>query len=172
MDKYQGIFLAWSPRLLSVLRIVTAYLFMMHGSAKLLQIPHQAMFDTLQIMSLLGVQGVLELVGGLLLLVGLFSRPVAFLLLGDMAVAYFMVQWPKGWLPIVNGSDLAILYALFSLSLGCGPGPLEHRCLAPGPRESNRFSPTQLTAYIAAASSQPTNRLLPRHASTPLTAFP
>ncbi|HEV8500099.1 MAG TPA: DoxX family protein, partial [Casimicrobiaceae bacterium] len=92
----------WAPRTLSVLRIVTAFLFMMHGSAKLLHVPHQAQFDNLQLMSLIGVQGVLELVGGLLLLIGLFSRPVAFLLCGDMAVAYFMQHFPKNWLPLLN----------------------------------------------------------------------
>jgi putative oxidoreductase len=73
MDRYQSLFHVWSPRLLSVLRIVTALLFMMHGTAKLFGIPHQVMFDTLQLMSLMGVQGVLESGGGLLLLIGLFS---------------------------------------------------------------------------------------------------
>lgn len=114
----------WSPRLLSVLRIVTALLFMMHGTAKLFQMPHQAMFDNLQLMSLLGLQGVLEAGGGLLLLIGLFSRPVAFVLSGDMAVAYFMSHWPKSWLPILNGGDLAVLFCFVFLYLCvAGPGP-------------------------------------------------
>lgn len=120
----QSVFQVWSPRLLSVLRIVTALLFMMHGTAKLFQMPHQAMFDTLQLMSLMGLQGVLEAGGGLLLLVGLFSRPVAFLLSGDMAVAYFMAHWPKSWLPILNGGDLAVLFCFVFLYLfAAGPGP-------------------------------------------------
>ena len=120
----QSVFQVWSPRLLSVLRIVTALLFMMHGTAKLLQMPHQAMFDNLQLMSLMGLQGVLEAGGGLLLLIGLFSRPVAFLLSGDMAVAYFMVHWPKSWLPILNGGDLAVLFCFVFLYLfAAGPGP-------------------------------------------------
>jgi len=107
-----------------VLRIVTALLFMMHGTAKLLQIPHQPMFDGLQLMSLLGVQGMLEVGGGLLLLIGLFSRLVAFVLSGDMAVAYFMVLWPKSWLPILNGGDLALLFCFVFLYLwAAGPGP-------------------------------------------------
>ena len=114
----------WSPRLLSVLRIVTALLFMMHGTAKLFQMPHQTMFDNLQLMSLLGLQGVLEAGGGLLLLIGLFSRPVAFVLSGDMAVAYFMSHWPKSWLPILNGGDLAVLFCFVFLYLCvAGPGP-------------------------------------------------
>jgi putative oxidoreductase len=115
---------AWAPQLLSVLRIVTALLFMQHGSAKLFHVPHQQMFDHLQLLSLLGLQGVLEFFGGLLLLVGLFSRPVAFVLSGDMAVAYFMAHFPKGWLPIVNGGDLAVLFSFVFLYLcAAGPGP-------------------------------------------------
>jgi putative oxidoreductase len=120
----QSIFQVWSPRLLSVLRIVTALLFMMHGTAKLFQIPHQAMFDNLQLISLMGLQGVLEAGGGLLLLIGLFSRPVAFVLSGDMAVAYFMAHWPKNWLPILNDGDLAVLFCFVFLYLcAAGPGP-------------------------------------------------
>jgi putative oxidoreductase len=120
----QSAFQVWSPRVLSVLRIVTAFLFMMHGTAKLFQMPRQAMFDNLQLMSLMGLQGVLEAGGGLLLLVGLFSRPVAFLLSGDMAVAYFMAHWPKNWLPILNGGELAVLFCFVFLYLfAAGPGP-------------------------------------------------
>jgi putative oxidoreductase len=115
---------AWSPRLLSVLRIVTALLFMAHGTAKLFQMPHLAMFDNLQLMSLMGLQGVLEAGGGLLLLIGLFSRPVAFVLSGNMAVAFFMAHWPNGWLPILNGGDLAVLFCFVFLYLWvAGPGP-------------------------------------------------
>jgi putative oxidoreductase len=124
MNRDPGFFEVWSPRLLSVLRIVTAILFLMHGTAKLFQIPHQAMFDNLEIMSLMGLQGVLEAGGGLLLLVGFFSRPVAFILAGDMAVAYFMAHFPKGWLPILNGGDLAVLFCFVFLYLAAaGPGP-------------------------------------------------
>jgi putative oxidoreductase len=124
MNTDQNLFDVWSPRLLSVLRIVTALLFMMHGTAKLFQKPHQAMFDNLQLMSLVGLQGVLEAGGGLLLLIGLFSRPVAFVLSGDMAVAYFMSHFPKGWLPILNGGDLAVLFCFVFLYLCvAGPGP-------------------------------------------------
>ena len=124
MPAYQTSFELWSPRLLSVLRIVTALLFMMHGTAKLFQMPHQAMFDNLQLMSLLGLQGVLEAGAGFLLLIGLFSRPIAFILSGDMAVAYFIAHWPKSWLPILNGGDLAVLFCFVFLYLCvAGPGP-------------------------------------------------
>jgi putative oxidoreductase len=124
MNNQEGLFQVWSPRVLSVLRIVTAFLFMMHGTAKLFQIPHQAMFDNLQLMSLIGVQGILEAGGGVLLLIGLLSRPVAFILSGDMAVAYFMSHWPKSWLPLLNGGDLAVLYCFVFFYLWvAGPGP-------------------------------------------------
>ncbi|HEY2590037.1 MAG TPA: DoxX family protein [Steroidobacteraceae bacterium] len=117
-------FQAWSPYLLSVLRIVAGLLFFQHGSAKLFHAPHQAMFDHLQLMSLLGVQGIIEIVGGILLAVGLFTRPVAFILAGDMAVAFFMMHFPHGWLPILNGGDLAVLFCFAFLYLSAaGPGP-------------------------------------------------
>jgi putative oxidoreductase len=119
-DGLQG----WAPQVLSVLRIVAALLFIQHGSAKLFHVPHQAMFDHVQLMSLLGLQGILEFVGGLLLLVGLFSRPIAFLLSGDMAVAYFMVHFRMSWLPILNGGDLAVLFSFVFFYLWfAGPGP-------------------------------------------------
>jgi putative oxidoreductase len=113
-----------SPVMLSVLRIVAGLLFLQHGTAKLLHVPYQPMFAHLQLMSLLGVQGVLELVGGGLLAIGLFSRPVAFILSGDMAVAFFMAHFPKNWLPILNGGDLAVLFCFTFLYLCVGgPGP-------------------------------------------------
>ena len=89
---------SWTPRMLSILRIVTGLLFLEHGTGKLWGFPpsdHAA--STL--FSLIGVQGALELVGGLLILIGLFTRPVAFVLAGDMAVAYFMAHAPKSFLP-------------------------------------------------------------------------
>jgi putative oxidoreductase len=105
------------PRALAVLRIVTAYIFMLHGTAKLFGMPHQAMFDNLQVMSLIGVAGILEFAGGLLILIGLFTRPVAFVLSGFMAVAYFMAHASQGHplLPILNQGDLAALFCFVFL---------------------------------------------------------
>ena len=124
MVNEQNTFQVWSPRMLSVLRIVTALLFLCHGTAKLFQMPHQPQFDNLQLMSLMGLQGVLEAGGGFLLLIGLFSRPVAFILSGDMAVAFFMSHWPKNWMPLLNGGDLAVLFCFVFLYLWvAGPGP-------------------------------------------------
>jgi len=117
---------SWSPRLLSVLRIVSAYLFMLHGTAKLLGFPHMANFDNLQIMSMGGISGILELVGGALLLLGLFTRPVAFILSGEMAFAYFIGHASKGaaLFPVINGGDAAVLYCfIFLYFVAAGPGP-------------------------------------------------
>ena len=113
----------WSPRLLAVLRIVTGLLFLEHGTAKLLGLPHVAMFDGLQLLSLMGLAGVLELGGGLLIVLGLFTRPVAFILSGQMAVAYFMAHAPQAFLPLVNQGELAVLYCFVFLYLFiAGPG--------------------------------------------------
>src|ERR1700738_666943 len=108
MESLTDFFAVWSPRLLSVLRIVTGGLFMQHGTAKLLHVPHVSSFDNVQLMSLIGVAGMLELGGGLLLLIGLFTRPVAFILSGEMAFAYFIAHAPKDPLPLLNAGELAV----------------------------------------------------------------
>jgi len=110
-------FETWRPRALAVLRIVTAYLFITHGTAKLFGIPHQAMFDGLKLMSLPGVAGILEVVGGALMLIGLFTRPVAFVMCGFMAVAYFMAHGSQGnvLVPMLNKGELAVLYCFVFL---------------------------------------------------------
>ena len=105
----------YTPRILGILRIITGFLFLQHGAAKLLGIPHITMFDGLQLMSLMGLAGVLELVGGVLILLGLFTRPTAFILSGQMAVAYFMAHAPSGFLPILNQGELAVLYCFVFL---------------------------------------------------------
>lgn len=108
---------AWSPHVLGVLRIVTAFLFMSHGMAKILHIPFQPQYANLSILSLVGVAGLLELVGGALVLVGLFTRPVAFILSGEMAVAYFSAHAPRAFLPLLNQGDAAVLYCFIFLYL-------------------------------------------------------
>ena len=113
---------AWTPRILGILRIVTAFLFLQHGTAKLLGFPHIAMFDGLQLVSLIGLAGILELVGGLLILIGLFTRTAAFILSGEMAVAYFMAHAPHGWLPILNQGELAVMYCFVFLYLSVAGG--------------------------------------------------
>ena len=108
---------AWSPHVLGVLRIVTAFLFMSHGMAKILHIPFQPQYANLAILSLIGVAGLLELVGGALVLVGLFARPVAFILSGEMAIAYFTAHAPRAFLPLLNQGDAAVLYCFVFLYL-------------------------------------------------------
>jgi putative oxidoreductase len=109
----------WAPRAQALLRIVTAYLFLLHASAKLFHVPHVAYFDNLQLFSLIGFAGVLELVGGILLLIGLFTRPVAFLLSGEMAFAYFLGHVPQGsfLFPILNQGEPAVLFSFIYLFL-------------------------------------------------------
>ena len=98
----------WEPRVLSILRIVIGLLFMEHGLAKLFGFPTSATQPAM--FHLLWFAGVLESFGGLLLVLGLFTRPVAFVLSGEMAVAYFMSHEPRNFFPMLNGGDAAILY--------------------------------------------------------------
>jgi len=105
----------WSERMLSVLRIIVGLLFVEHGLSKLVGFPHVAMFDSLQLFSLLGLAGVIELVGGALLTVGLFTRITAFIMSGEMAFAYFMVHAPKSFFPALNGGELAIVFCFLLL---------------------------------------------------------
>src|SRR6476469_6869134 len=98
------------PAAFAALRIMTGLLFLEHGASKLLGFPHDPKLDALQLFSLMGLAGVLELVGGFLIVVGLFTRPVAFVLSGMMAVAYFMSHGSKGFFPALNGGDAAILF--------------------------------------------------------------
>lgn len=118
----------WSPRLLSVLRIASAFLFMAHGMQKLLGFP-VPMQNAPALLSLIGVAGILEFFGGLCLLMGLFTRPVAFILSGQMAVAYFMAHAPQGFWPLLNRGELAALYSFvfFYLAVaGAGSWSVDH----------------------------------------------
>jgi putative oxidoreductase len=109
----------WSPRALAMLRIVVAFLFLQHGTAKLLHVPRISDFDQLPAVSLIGFAGMLEIVGSLLILLGLFTRPVAFVLCGEMAVAYFMAHAPQGYFfaPALNRGEEAVLYCFIFLFL-------------------------------------------------------
>jgi putative oxidoreductase len=122
----------WSslaPQLRSVLRIVAAFMFMQAGTVKLFGWPMPMPGgQTLTLMSQVGVGGVLEVVGGVLLLVGLFTRPVAFVLSGEMAVAYFQFHAPNGFWPVVNQGQPAVLYCfiwLYFSAAGAGPWSLD-----------------------------------------------
>jgi putative oxidoreductase len=117
----------YRPQLLSILRIATALFFLEHPSSKFLAFPHNAYFDHLNPLSWpIGIAGIIETVFGLLLLFGLLSRLSAFILSGEMAVAYFMFHVPTGHsiLPAVNMGEPAVLYCFAFLYLAAaGPGP-------------------------------------------------
>ena len=114
---------SWAPRMLSVLRIMSALLYIEHGSQKLLGFPASER-GPVALFSFYGFAGFLELFGGILLAIGLFTRPVAFVLSGMMAVAYFMAHAPQSVFPANNGGDAAILFCFVFLYLfTAGPGP-------------------------------------------------
>jgi putative oxidoreductase len=115
---------AWTPRLLSVLRIISAFLLLQHGSSKLLGVPHVAYFDNLQVFSLFGIAGIIELVGGVLLLLGWFTRPVAFVLSGELAAVYFIGHAPHGafFSPMLNEGESAVLFCFIFLYLAVAGG--------------------------------------------------
>ncbi len=102
---------AWEPRVLSILRVVTGLLFMEHGLSKIFDFPPQPNHRPYVLLTLVpGLAGILEALGGLLVTLGLYTRIVAFLLSGEMAFAYFMSHAPRGFFPLLNGGDAAILY--------------------------------------------------------------
>jgi len=115
---------AWAPRVLSILRIVAALVFMSHGMMKIFHIPVPQPGTPDPLPTLVLVAGWMEVVGGALLALGLFTRPVAFLLSGEMAVGYFMAHAPQGWHPVLNKGEAAVLYCfLFFYFVFSGPGP-------------------------------------------------
>ncbi len=118
---------SWAPYFLSILRIIAAFAFFTYGSAKLFAWPGAMMPNgaTAPLASMMGVAGCLETVGGLLLFVGLFSRPVAFLLSGEMAYAYLTSHMARGFWPVLNQGTPALLFCFIWLYISAaGPGPL------------------------------------------------
>ncbi len=114
-----------TPYLLSVLRIVAGALFVAHGTQKLFGVPGHPFHAPVFAVSLMFAAGVLETFGGALMVLGLFTRPVAFVLSGEMAVAFFMQHYPGGPWPILNGGELAVLYCfLWLFFCVAGPGPI------------------------------------------------
>lgn len=110
---------AWAPKVLSILRIVAALLFIEHGTVKLLGFPTSMG----HLPALMMVAGILEVFGGLLVLVGFFTRPVAFILSGEMAVAYFMAHAPHSFFPVINQGEMAVMFSFTFLYLVfAGPG--------------------------------------------------
>ena len=119
---------AWAPRLLSILRIMSGLLLLQHGTGKILKFPAGVVPANFNLASMPGYAGVVELVCGDLLVIGLFSRPAAFIASGMTAVAYFMVHAPQGFYPILNKGELAALYCflfLYIAAAGAGPWSLD-----------------------------------------------
>lgn len=110
-----------SDRFLSLLRLMTGLLFLQHGTTKFLHFP-VTQYSGVEPLSLIGAVGMVELVGGILVTVGLFTRPVAFVCSGTMAAAYFMEHLPKGFFPILNWGELAALYCFVFLYLAAAGG--------------------------------------------------
>jgi len=138
----------WGPYLQSVLRIVAAAMFITFGTMKLFAVPIGVPPDggTVPLTSQAGIGGLLEVVGGALLLVGLFTRPVAFVLSGAMAVAYFQFHFPQGFWPVENGGTPAVLYCfvwLFFSAAGAGPWSLDARWDRPSAGGGRATSPAR-----------------------------
>jgi len=118
----------WAPYLQSVLRIVVAFLFIAHGTQKAFGFPSPEPRAGVALMSLLGLASTIEIVGGTLLLLGLFTRPVAFVLAGEMATAYFMSHAPRGFWPLANRGEPAVFFCftwLYFAAAGAGPWSLD-----------------------------------------------
>ncbi len=111
-----------APHFLSLLRLIAGLLFLQHGTAKILGFPPSDMAGRGVSFTLPGLSGVFELVGGALIVVGLFTRPVAFILAGMMAVAYFVAHAPQNFFPLLNGGELAALYCFVFLYLSAAGG--------------------------------------------------
>jgi putative oxidoreductase len=115
---------SWAPYLLSIFRIFSGLMLLEHGTAKLFKFPLVPAMAQLNLSSMPGIAGFFELIGGALLALGLFTRPVAFILSGMTAVAYFYAHAPRGFFPILNGGELAIVYCfglLYIAAAGGGP---------------------------------------------------
>ncbi len=124
MDRFDQMLSRWQPAALSLFRFITGLLLFQYGVAKHLKIPAESPFAKVELMSQSGAAGAIELVLGALLMIGLFTRPAAFILSGEMAFAYFIAHAPRSFFPVVNNGTAAILFCFACLYLACaGGGP-------------------------------------------------
>ena len=124
MDRFNKLLGSGEPYILGIFRIVTGLSFFQFGVAKILKFPAVPMFEKVEMFSLFWNAAVFEFIFGALLIVGLFSRVAAFILCGEMAFAYFISHFPRGFIPLLNGGNLAIMYCFACLYLACrGGGP-------------------------------------------------
>lgn len=122
MDQF---FARWQPLVLSLFRFIIGLLLFQYGVAKLFKFPPVPMFEKVELLSLYGAAGSLELILGALLMIGLLTRPVAFILSGEMAFAYFIGHFPRGFFPVANNGSLAIALCFACLYLAtAGGGPI------------------------------------------------
>jgi putative oxidoreductase len=135
MDKFNKLLAAGEPMVLSIFRIITGLLLFQFGVAKLLKFPPVPMFEKVEVLSLFGIAGIIEFVFGGLLILGLFSRLAAFILCGEMAFAYFIAHSPRGFIPMLNNGNIAIMFCFACLYLACaGGGPLSLDAMMRGKR--------------------------------------
>jgi putative oxidoreductase len=135
MDKFNKMLSAGEPVVLSVFRFITGLLLFQFGVAKLLKFPPVPFFANVEPLSLFGVAGMFELALGGLLILGLWTRVVAFVLSGEMAFAYFIEHFPRGFIPLLNRGSLAIMLCFACLYLSCiGGGPLSVDTMMRGKR--------------------------------------
>ena len=111
----------YTPQLLTVLRVMSGLLLLQHGTTKYLNFP-VGPYNNASPMTMGGAAGALELIGGALLIIGLFTRPVAFILSGTLAIAYFYAHAPRGFFPLLNGGELAALYCFVFLYISAAGG--------------------------------------------------
>jgi putative oxidoreductase len=124
MEKFNKLLATGEPTMLSIFRVVTGLLFFQYGVAKFFKFPPGTMFDRLEMFSLYWDAGIFEFVFGALLILGLFTRFAAFILCGEMAFAFFLDHFPRGFIPLLNGGNLAIMFCFACLYLACaGGGP-------------------------------------------------
>src|SRR5437868_1024565 len=124
MDQFNRMLARYEPMVLSIFRIMVGLLLFQYGVAKMFKYPPVPMFAKVELMSLIGAAGAIELILGGLLIIGLFTRPVAFILCGEMAFAYFIGHFPRGFIPLLNGGNAAILFCFACLYLVfAGGGP-------------------------------------------------
>ena len=123
MANHNSFYSTWAPKVLSILRVIAGFLILQHGLQKIFGFPAGPQPQpTPPLLSMMGIVGILELVGGILLIIGLFTRPAAFILSGLLAVAYFMAHAPAGFWPVLNKGELAALYSFVFLYLAVAGG--------------------------------------------------
>jgi|SRR5262249_35959998 putative oxidoreductase len=125
MDQFNQMLSKWQPTALSLMRFITGLVLFQYGVAKILKFPPNSPFAKVELMSLFGAAGMIELIFGGLLILGLFTRPVAFILAGEMAFAYFIEHFPRSFFPVINQGSLAIALCFTCLYIAtAGGGPI------------------------------------------------